>query len=391
MADSGAAVHIDTTPAVNVDIPTPDEAREAWIAKTPRERVLTSINGGKKLIQENSSIFESDEHKKQTAEAAMQFAGGELTAVSSKNLLALRKTLSEIKGLDGNNIDPTAKLYLDQINEFARVMVKNGDQVKVYKIEDLEEAQKLAQDGKELTEEQKKLKDEGLVGFEFPPEPAAEQPANGENAVDKNSPDGFIDAGFKVLEERINKLPEDSKDRKKLVELAQRMKIAHQANGAVGILLKTAVLKEMGRYDYLSEVDGVKLQDVMEASTDKFLEGNEKLVEFLEGKKVSPQEIAKLEENIKNGKTLEVFKQLLDGDGSLVAKLDGLEELFFGGKMSDNAKQKLFDQLSEDEKKEFANFPIGKKELGLGIILLLLLMLKGGAEMVGSAVGGGNR
>jgi len=344
----------------------------------PAERIsISSREAGIKLGQAQDVIGKhldqgffgkEGEERYENAKKASSYKGTgvDSTQEESDQIFAMRDSVKELVDQDtqarGMDSFFSGNLVVD---------VQEGDKTVRYSISEFEEKLETIKNDSSLSEEQKKekseqLKQEARCGFLTEKEQAQSTQENQEK-----SPEDILISGhrklfekkFKEAEERGDTPKEQLEQLEKIGETLVMLRLAEEANGEAGIILKHLALKN------LEENYGAQgLGDSIENLGKQAAESINKVCERME-----PGKAEEFRNAIKEGKLEDLITS-----GKL-PKIEGMRELLFG---KDFTEEKLKEILDLNKKKKWGN----------ALLLALLILLIGPIEMSKQVVpmSGGN-
>jgi hypothetical protein len=303
---------------------------------------------------------EGDERYEQAKKASSyKGTGGDSTQENSDQIFAMRDSVKALVELD-----PQAKEIDRFLSDNLVVDVKEGDKTMRYSISEFEEKLEAIQNDSSLSEEQKKekseqLKQEARCGFLTEKKQVL---ATQEKPQEKSAED-IISQQLSSLEKQFEAIKKEggrlTGEQQQLIDL---LRLAKEANGEVGALLKEKALQSLkanGELGVDNTIEGLSKQVEVARS---------KLLEHLANNNWSQNEINEFRNLVDKG---QLEKMIREGK---FPNVEGLDVLLFGREMSEEKLKNLLD-------------PEGKKGLKAGSLLLLLLVLAlGSVELAKQAV-----
>lgn len=208
-------------------------------------------------------------------------------------------------------------------------------------------------------DEKVRLEQEGIYGFEFPEEDAGQT-----ESLRKTLPEVF-DEQEKNLIEKIKDAKDKKEDTSKDEALLVGIKLIKEARGETGTYFKQKLLTEL-------QAAGVEnLEGLINEINEEAATGKQKLIEFLTERGIKENDMAGITEgNLDSLVRSGIYK-----------KLEGLDELVFGRKMTEDEVKGILNGIMDKDKA--ANFMIAhRKDIGLGIAGLILLIIMAGMQAV---------
>lgn len=303
-----------------------------------REKAQMAIASGADLITEKSKFFDTPDKvdAKRNAEKFLEQVGKK--ALDSDGLKAFFISMDSVGGEEAGKISEAAS---------EDMLVKVGDRMLSY--EDWKEELNTAKNPPDGTPDPQKIQEleEGVFGYSFPE--TTEEPAENINIDKEKSPeDQVISDSIDSFEAKIKRAKEQGISSEELEETLVLLKLAEEAEGDAGVIIKSEALKSL-LADYKMEgigeiIDG--LEERKQPALDKIvsLMGEDKGQEFIAAVKEG-----KLEDLIREGKLF---------------KVEGMRELLFG------------QGFTEKDLKEIVS-PDNKKKWKSGLLLALMIMMVG--------------
>lgn len=323
---------------------------------SPREKTAYALGKARAIIAEGKAagIFQNDLADK--AEKAMQYGNySEVNAESSTALKSIVELLSQTS-------NPNTQSTIESLRPFIRVNLKKDGRVTSFSLEDLDD---YLSDESVSDEEKEVLMKEGLYGFSFP----TEQEDTDENSElpSTDIADGIIESQMNVLRATIESGELNEVDSAIQQQILNRLQSAQLAKGEWGILLKAKAIQEAGNVIPLQEEDLKAVAEQYDGALYQL-------------------ETAMKEQNVSREDAEALFKEIMEGNiegiksNSLVQRIEGLAEKFFGDTMSNETASQIIDaaDLSEAEKDHL------RKSIKEGIGFTLLLALYGIVWAMGS-------
>ncbi len=316
----------------------PEASKEA----SPREKAQIAITSGADIITEkkNNGFFNTPD-KVDAKRNAENFLGQvETKALNSDGLKAFFISMDSVGGEEAGEIIKAAS---------ENMQVKVGSQMLTLDKWKDELSKARNPDGSQ-TDAQKIQEQElqnGVWGYSFPE--TTEKPAENVNIPKEKSPeDQVISDSIDSFEAKIKRAKEQGISSEELEETLVLLKLAEEAEGDAGVIIKSEALKSL-LADYKMEgigeiIDG--LEERKQPALDKIvsLMGEDKGQEFIAAVKEG-----KLEDLIREGKLF---------------KVEGMRELLFG------------QGFTEKDLKEIVS-PDNKKKWKSGLLLALMIMMVG--------------
>lgn len=338
------------------------EARLDLASKPERVSAFFTVATRRIREKEENGAFDSNKELKEKAKLAGSFKGStEVTREASDSVKATIEVLEAVK-----TEDPEMQRILDETVPNLRIKVVNEDGTdNRYTLE--EWRQKLEAS---TPEERARFESEGLYGFQFPKEKTQESvgPAR------EKSTGEVIAVQALQLEAEIVAAKAEGKNTNNQKQLLTTLRLAEQANGEVGVLLKAKALQDLKA----SGVGG--LEELIQRVEGQRPGAEQRLMEHLKASGLSEEEIASFVGLTgKEGLDKMIAKGAISG-------IEGLDKLIFGRELSEEELDKILDNhLGPEEKKSYLGY--GKKT---GLALLLLLLLSGmGMSKITEDLGGG--
>lgn len=326
-----------------------DEEREKILALPPRERTAQFLGAGKSLVKEKKGegLFATPEQDA-LAELALSYAGGELSPESSAALTALDETLAGIPGDEASDIRREIRSYM-------AVQVGEGEGARVYSIEEWE--QKVAQ---ATDAERTQLEAQGRRGYQFNA-PRAEEEAG---RVQTPTEEQILRDHVGILEGRIRLAREKGEDTEKEEQLLKTLRLAQEANGDLGVLLKLKALRDLRQSgaEGLGEVIA-KLEAGAKAAQGEF-------IKFLEGAGFSASAILALQR-------MGVEGMIQQGVG---LQVEGFAKRVFGKDIAQETIDSLMDLTDLTKAQKEALIAQYGKQAGLAMLIFFLLVAMGSAN-----------
>jgi len=295
------------------------------------------------------------------AKKAFQYkgTGRDSTREESDQIFAMRSSIKEL--IDQ---DPQARELDTFFSDNLVVDIQEGDKTMRYSILEFEKELEAIQNDSSLSQEQKKekseqLKQEARCGFLTEKKQVL---ATQEKPQEKSAED-IIYQQLSSLEKQFEAIKEEggrlTGEQQQLIDL---LRLAKEANGEVGALLKEKALQSLKANGILGADNAIQsLNQQVEAAKNK-------LYDHLKNQNWSEEEISEFGSLVNEGQLGEIIKE------GKFPEVKGLDKLLFGREMTEEKLKKLLD-------------PEDKKGLEVGSLLLLLLVLAlGSVELAKQAV-----
>lgn len=326
------------------------------LSDIPEKRTAQFIKAAhKELIKSalSNGAFDENPDLKEKAQLALSYKGEEGSKKSSDGLRANIDVLETI----GDEASGTA---LGEITPHVRISL--GDEVHSFN----EWEKKLASTTDPI--ERANLKEKGKYFFEFPEETSGATSEAKEKTLDQ-----VFDEQERKIQERIQEAKGKKEDTSKDEAFLAKIRLVREARGNIGEYFKQRLLVDFAAAgeDFLEEL----INDTNEKAT----AGKEELVKFLAEKNLKQNEIAEIV-----GGNLDSLVQ-----SGIYKKLEGLDELIFGRKMTEDEVGKLLSGIM-DKNKVISFLAEHKKDIGVGIGGLILLIIMAGMQVV-EGIGGQQR
>lgn len=327
-----------------------DQARETVNALPARERAGRAIGAAVKLVADRFSeglLDDKGEEIREAAQASQLYQAGEVTPETSNGLRGL---MTVLKAGD----DETSRDLAARISQGYLVKIREGENEQFLTREQWE-AEMARTD---LSDADREKLANGLHGHSFPSE--NQQAAQAEEAKPPLTEDVVIATQISTLERQIAEAKARGEDTGRKEGILVTLRLASQANGEVGVLLKVKALQDL-------KASGVAgLDDSLQALGERVPAAQQKLIEYLSVQGVSESDIiAACGLGGRSGLDRLITQGILD-------KVEGLDELVFGKELTKEDLGDLLDttDLILQEKQDLLK-KYGKKA-GFGLLLLIL-------------------
>jgi len=291
---------------------------------------------------------EGDERYKQAKLASSyKGTGGDSTQEESDQIFAMRDSVRELV-----ERDPQAREFDTFFSDNLVVDIQEGDKKVRYSILEFEEKLKVIESDSSLSEEKKRenleqLKQEARCGFLT----EKEQAQDTQEKPQEKSAEDIISQQLSSLEKQLEAIKKEGRrttgEQQQLIDL---LRLAKEANGEVGALLKEKALQSLKANGALG------IDNTMQSLSQQVEVAKNKLYEHLKNQNWSEEEISKFGSIVDKG---QLEKMVREGK---FPKVEGLDKLLFGREMTEEQLKKLLD-------------PEGKKGLKGGSLLIALLIL----------------
>jgi hypothetical protein len=323
-----------------------------------RKRVTGYTFGTAKEIierRQRNGKYRDDESREKVASALALNGEGGVTVEASNSLKDVIDLLEDAKKENGE-LEEAAKDTLSEITPYVRIALTDSDGIiKKYSLSEWRQKLETV-----FSEERLKLEQDGLYCFEFPEEGTDQQ----ENTP-KKTLDGALDEHEQRLIEKIKEAKDKKEDTTEDETLLVKIRFAKEAKNGIGSYFKQKLLLEF------KAAGAEGLDELIDVINEEAIIGMQKLTKFLEEKGVKQDELDK------------IVKGDLDSliQSGAAKKLEGFDELIFGRKMTEEEVAKILSG-SMDKDKIASFITAHKKDIGLGILGLLLLAVMGGMQAV---------